>query len=36
MLLLLNNSIQGIFVWQGPVPSRTVLIEAEPRIVLVT
>lgn len=31
MLLLLFAGGQGLFIWTGPVASRTVLIEAEVR-----
>lgn len=34
MLLLFNGSVQGVFVWIGPVSIRTVLVEPEERRVL--
>lgn len=36
MLLLFNGSVQGTFIWTGPTPSRTVSVEPENRIVVVT
>jgi hypothetical protein len=34
MLLLIFSGSYGTFMWSGPTPSRTVLIEAEVRTIL--
>ena len=36
LLLLFSSSSQGVLVWYGPHPNRTVLIEPETRIAKIT
>jgi hypothetical protein len=35
MLLLIFSNSYGTFIWTGPNPARTVIIEAEPRTIVV-
>jgi hypothetical protein len=35
MILLLFSNSYGVFVWSGPVATRTILIEDDPRVMVV-
>lgn len=36
LLLLFNGSVQGAFMWSGPSPIRTAVVDPEQRIMVVS